>query len=97
MLAEAPWPTRSRAAELVEQEAQFGSAAVIQARVVGQGRVAGTGEEGLQGGEDGRDISWQVGELGDLDQFCGSGGGLVGGEGPGGQGCPSYRRVYAAQ
>jgi hypothetical protein len=36
-------------AELIEQEAQFGRVVVIQAWGVGQGRVARSSEEGLQG------------------------------------------------
>jgi hypothetical protein len=57
-----------------------------QVRVIGQGRVAGTGEHGLQGREDGWDIGREVRLLSPSGQGRGCLSVLVGGEGLGDQG-----------
>src|SRR5688572_392824 len=73
----------SGGAELLQQEAQFGGVPVIQVWIVGQGGIAGAGEEGLQGSNGGLGFLRQVGVLGQSAQGRGRVVGLVGGEGLG--------------
>ncbi len=66
-----------RDAEAVEEQVQLGGIVVVEIRVGGQGAVARTGQDGLEGGKQAARVIRQVGFLRQFGKFSGGLGGMA--------------------